>query len=60
MRVCVVVFALADVEVCRASVTEAPGKSLRNDEHGEYYSRCSVTERTQFAVSDENLIDDIV
>ena len=51
-----VILALADVEICRTSVTEAPCECLREDEDREDYARCRVTECAQPTVAYEYLV----
>lgn len=60
MRILVIIPALTDIQIRSATIAKAPRKRLRNDKNGEHHPRCRITQRTQLAIADKNLIDDIV
>jgi len=55
-----VLFPLAYIQVSGASVAEAPCEGLRNNKNRKDDACCRVSERTQLAVADKNLVDNIV
>lgn len=55
-----IALALVNVYVRGAPVAEVPSKPLRDYEYGEHNAGSGVAERAQLAVTDENLVDDVI